>query len=69
MYYQIFVEPKGEHLLKKDEWKEKFLMQLREEHFLEQLWKGKNYIIWGMPFYNQAQRTTQFEQKFGELYM
>lgn len=67
MHYQIFIEPKGEHLLKKDEWKEKFLMQLREEHFLEQLWKGKNYIIWGMPFYNQAQKTTQFEQSFNEI--
>lgn len=67
MHYQIFIEPKGEHLLKKDEWKEKFLMQLREEQFLEQLWKGKNYIIWGMPFYNQAQKTTQFEQSFNEI--
>lgn len=61
MHYQIFIEPKGEHLLKKDEWKEKFLMQLREEHFLEQLWKGKNYIIWGMPFYNEAIKKSEFE--------
>lgn len=67
MHYQIFIEPKGEHLLKKDEWKEKFLMQLREEHFLEQLWKGKNYIIWGMPFFNQTQRIIQFEKSFNEI--
>lgn len=67
MHYQIFIEPKGEQFLKKDEWKEKFLMQLREEHYLEQLWKGKNYIIWGMPFYNQAHRTAQFEEKFNEI--
>lgn len=67
MHYQIFIEPKGEQFLKKDEWKEKFLMQLREEHYLEQLWKGKNYIIWGMPFYNQAHRTAQFEQSFNEI--
>ena len=43
-------------------------MQLKEEHSIEQLWKDKNYIIWGMPFYNQAQRTTQFEQSFKKLY-
>lgn len=67
LHYQIFIEPKGEHLLKTDEWKEKFLMQLREHHSLEQLWKGKNYVIWGMPFYNQAQKTTQFEQSFNEI--
>lgn len=67
LHYQIFIEPKGEHLLRTDEWKEKFLMQLREEHYLEQLWKGKNYVIWGMPFYNQAQKTAQFEQSFNEI--
>lgn len=67
MHYQIFIEPKGEHLLKTDEWKEKFLMQLRESHSLEQLWKGKNYIIWGMPFYNHAVRTPQFETSFNEI--
>lgn len=67
MHYQIFIEPKGEHLLKKDEWKEKFLMQLREEHFLEQLWKGKNYIIWGMPFFNELQRKVQFSHGLDEI--
>lgn len=67
MHYQIFIEPKGEHLLKKDEWKEKFLTQLREEHFLEQLWKGKNYTIWGMPFYNNSVNTNSFENEFNRL--
>jgi type III restriction enzyme len=53
--------------LKKDEWKENFIMQLREEHYLEQLWKGKNYIIWGMPFYNEALKKTEFENKLEEI--
>lgn len=67
MHYQIFIEPKGEHLMKKDEWKEKLLLQLRKEHFLEQLWKGKNYIIWGMPFYNEALKKTEFDNKLDEI--
>lgn len=67
MHYQIFIEPKGEHLLKKDEWKEKFLMQLREEHYLEQLWKGKNYMIWGMPFFNEVVKKAEFEIKLDEI--
>lgn len=67
MYYQIFIEPKGEHLLKNDDWKEKFLMQLREEHFLEQLWKGKNYIIWGMPFYNEVIKKSEFENNLKNI--
>src|SRR5690606_13500823 len=65
--YQIFIEPKGEPFLKPDEWKEKFLMQLKEEHNLEQIWEGKKYIIYGMPFFNHAKRITQFEQAFNEI--
>lgn len=67
LHYQVFIEPKGSHLLKQDEWKEKFLMQLREEHFLEQLWKGKNYIIWGMPFFNNAFNEDKFSIYFNKI--
>src|SRR5690554_5316265 len=67
LHYQVFIEPKGGHLLKQDEWKEKFLMQLREEHFLEQLWKGKNYIIWGMPFFNNALNEDKFNKYFNKI--
>lgn len=67
LHYQIFIEPKGGHLIKQDEWKENFLKQLRTEHYLEQLWKGKNYIIWGMPFYNETLRKTEFESSLSEI--
>ena len=30
-YYQIFIEPKGEHLTAKDFWKEEILVRLRNE--------------------------------------
>ena len=67
IHYQIFIEPKGGHLIKQDEWKENFLKQLRAEHSLEQLWKGKNYIIWGMPFYNETLRKAEFELILNEI--
>jgi len=67
LHYQIFIEPKGQHLLQTDEWKEKFLTTLKEEHHLEQLWKGRKYIVWGMPFYNEALRKTEFENEFKKL--
>jgi type III restriction enzyme len=67
-HYQIFIEPKGEHLLNKDEWKEKFLLRLRSDHNLVQLWKGKNYIIWGMPFYNELHTKNQFEKAFNKIF-
>jgi type III restriction enzyme len=67
VHYQIFIEPKGDHLIKNDEWKEKFLLRLNEEHKLDQLWKGKDYIIWGMPFYNENNRSRKFEEEFDNV--
>lgn len=67
LYYQIFIESKGGHLIKQGEWKENFLKQLRAEHSLEQLWKGKNYIIRGMPFFNETLRKAEFDLSLNEI--
>ncbi|SMG66222.1 [similarity to] type III restriction/modification system enzyme [methanotrophic bacterial endosymbiont of Bathymodiolus sp.] len=45
IHYQVFIEPKGSHLIKQDEWKHNFLMPLKTEHKIEQLWKDRNYIV------------------------
>ena len=42
MHYQVFIEPKGGHLLRQDEWKERFLMSLKDKATIEQLWKIEN---------------------------
>ena len=57
IYYQVFIEPKGGHLIKQDQWKEDFLTSIREEGFVEQLWRGHLYNIWGMPFYSEANKS------------
>jgi len=76
VYYQIFIEPKGD-LFKdsngrfensKEGWKESFLITLKEEHKLEQLFKDKDYIIWGMPFYNKNNEN-DFDKKFIENFV
>src|SRR5699024_3251303 len=67
LHYQIFIEPKGDHLLDKDEWKEEFLKELKEEYDLKQVWKGKEYNLWGLPFYNENKRRRQFEDAFGDI--
>ena len=67
MHYQVFIEPKGSHLLKHDEWKESFLKSLKKEHRIEQLWKDREYVIWGMPFYNETERKAVFETAFEDL--
>jgi type III restriction enzyme len=67
MYYQVFVEPKGQHLLLNDAWKEGFLKNLHKEGKIEQLWKGKKYVLWGLPFYNETHRMKEFQVGVDEL--
>lgn len=51
---QIFIEPKGDNLLEHDEWKEKFLLQLKEKAVKPTiLTDGKEFRIWGFHFFNQ----------------
>ncbi|HKJ32698.1 MAG TPA: DEAD/DEAH box helicase family protein [Balneolales bacterium] len=66
-YYQIFIEPKGQHLLEHDAWKEAFLKKIKEETELEQLWEDREYKVWGMPFYNESERKNEFEKEFTNL--
>jgi type III restriction enzyme len=64
LHYQVFIEPKGTHLLEKDAWKETFLKSLKKRHKVNVLWKSKKYTIWGMPFYNEELRKAEFENAF-----
>jgi type III restriction enzyme len=51
-------------LLKQDEWKENFLLRLQAETVIEQLWKDRKYAVWGLPFFNSAQRAPEFQTSF-----
>jgi len=64
MHYQIFIEPKGQHLLETDKWKEDFLKSLRKEHKLHPLFQDQTYTIWGLPFYNETLNKSEFDQEF-----
>jgi type III restriction enzyme len=66
--YQVFIEPKGEHLFEHDKWKEDFLLAMRAKHKIEQLWKSKNYVVWGMPFYNSNTNDPQKYPRFDEAF-
>jgi type III restriction enzyme len=67
MHYQVFIEPKGGHLLKADEWKEKFLMGIKDNFQIEQLFSGKKHVVWGLPFYNSTERMPEFEEAFNSF--
>ena len=62
--YQIFIEPKGTHLIANDAWKEKFLRELEDKAkiFVD----DDRYKIWGLPFYNRDKRD-DFDKAFGAL--
>lgn len=66
-HWQVFVEPKGQHLLRTDEWKERFLCTLKDEGRIEQLMENRQYILWGLPFFNHGERMPEFETGLADL--
>lgn len=63
--YQIFVEPKGNHLIAQDKWKEDFLMQIEIRGFpIKTFVDDTDYHIWGFPFYNRQNRMKEFTSAF-----
>lgn len=51
MTFQVFIEPKGNHLLGHDKWKEDFLNEIREEQKTIKI-HTDTYLITAVPFYN-----------------
>ncbi len=65
--YQVFIEPKGAHLFENDAWKQDFLFDLKATHQIDQVWKGKEFIAWGLPFYNNESKKAEFVPAFEKL--
>ncbi len=65
--YQLFIEPKGEHLIKTDQWKGDFLKEIEKKYQIEPRLFGENkkYKLIGFPFYNEV-RKSQFIKVFKE---
>lgn len=55
--YQLFIEPKGTHLLKTEQWKEDFLEEIESNCQLQILAENGSYKLIGMPFYNESAKT------------
>lgn len=65
---QVFIEPKGTHLIKEDSWKEKFLLELEEKAVATKIFVDDNkYRIWGFHFYNEAQRINEFTSDMSKI--
>ena len=68
-YWQVFIEPKGDGFIIGDQWKEAFMLQMKDRHQINQVHKSKEYVVWGMPFYNEKQEKKEntLEQAFNGL--
>ncbi len=59
--YQMFIEPKGEHIEDFDEWKEDFLKEIDTERRTKLIIEDRNYRIIGLPFYREENQN-QFRE-------
>lgn len=68
--YQLFIEPKGEHLIYHDMWKEEFLTEIETEAKIE-LYQNQQFKLIGMPFYNEkaemGKKRDEFDFKLKSL--
>ncbi len=65
--YQLFIEPKGEHLIAKDKWKEDFLLEIEEVFTPKAVYENKNFRVVGLPFFNETLTKNDFKNKFAEV--
>src|SRR5690554_4394659 len=49
--YQVFIEPKGKHLIAHDQWKTEFLNEIAENKVIVEIHSDK-YLLTAVPFYN-----------------
>ncbi|MPN60022.1 hypothetical protein SDC9_207745 [bioreactor metagenome] len=65
---QVFVESKGNHLIAQDQWKEDFLLQIKERGIPQKTFADDTeYHVWGFPFFNQQNRVKEMSEAFAEL--
>ena len=65
---QVFIEPKGTHLIEQDKWKEDFLLEIEDKAIATKVFvDDNNYKIWGFHFFNQDARRAEFDADMEKL--
>ena len=65
---QVFIEPKGTHLVENDKWKEDFLLEIEDRAIAKKIFVDDNkYKIWGFHFFNKDVRMNEFAADMGRL--
>lgn len=62
--YQLFIEPKGQHLLMADDWKSQFLQEIENQFTISTLFENGKFKLIGLPFYNESMTKNEFEKVF-----
>ncbi|MDY3902382.1 DEAD/DEAH box helicase family protein [Peptoniphilus sp.] len=66
---QIYIEPKGSHLIEKDKWKEEFLLKIEELGIPVKKYVDDNeYKIIGLPFFNKDYRMEEFKKSLDKKF-
>lgn len=64
---QVYAEPKGNHLLEYDKWKESFLAQIEKEAKVDDKFTFEStYKVVGLPFFNHDERMEEFSEAVTE---
>ncbi len=63
---QVFIEPKGENLLSTNNWKEKFLQQIANEHTSEIIYENAKFKLIGFQFTNFTGKLVNRKNEFIE---
>ena len=65
---QLFIEPKGKHLIENDGWKQTFLRDIQWKDQIEAIGEGNEYRVYGLPFFNKDGRNySEFKDAFKQL--
>ena len=60
--YQLFIEPKGKHLIKHEQWKEDFLKEIRADRNSKVLTENNKYRVIGVGRFYNKQWELEFEE-------
>ena len=68
LHYQVFIEPKGDNLLYKDEWKNRFLTEITKRYSDKKILEieNKKYKLIGLPLFN-VRNNNDFNQEWKGL--
>lgn len=65
---QVFIEPKGTHLIANDKWKEDFLLEIEDKAVATKIFvDDSKYKIWGFHFFNTDVRMNEFAKDMDRL--